>query len=147
MEVADTVRKATPGDLPQISADCRLAMPPGGSVPLLDLAPEGVDPGVPQVWDFLEGLMGLPGQDLEAHIRDSRGDRSTEAWRQDAVEFAGQDEGRGGDLREAVRGVVRKAHVDLCLKGLDGLPVGKARVSSTIWATEPSACRAGCRSR
>src|SRR5512132_694055 len=98
-----------------------------GSVSRLNLAPEGVDAGVPLVGDLLEGLVGLPGLDVEARVRDSRGDRSTKARWQDGVEFAGQDEGRGGDLRQAVSGVVGEAHLDLGLKGLDGLLVGGRR--------------------
>jgi hypothetical protein len=45
----------------------------------LDLTPEGLDAGVELVGDFLEGLVCLPGHDLEACARDSGGDRSTEA--------------------------------------------------------------------
>jgi hypothetical protein len=69
----------------------------------------------------------LPGYDFEARVRDSRGDRSTEAWRQDDVELAGQDERRRGDLRKAVFRVVRDADVDLRLEGLDGLLVGEGQ--------------------
>jgi hypothetical protein len=46
-------------------------------VPQLDLAPEGVDPGVPLVGDLLEGLVGLllhDLEDLEAGARDPVGD-------------------------------------------------------------------------
>ena len=71
--------------------------------------------------------MCLPGHDLEARVRDSRGDRSTEARRQDEVELPGQDERRHGDLRKAIRRVVCEADVDSRLKGLDGLLVGKGQ--------------------
>ncbi len=53
--------------------------------------------------------------------------RSTEAWRQDDVELAGQDERRRSDLRKAIRRVMRDADVDLRLKGLDGLLVGEGQ--------------------
>jgi hypothetical protein len=69
----------------------------------------------------------LPGHDLEARVRDSRGDRSTEARRQDDVELAGQDQRRRGDPRKAIFRVVREADVDLRLKGLDGLLVGEGQ--------------------
>ena len=74
--------------------------------------------------------MCLPRHDVEARVRDSRGDRSTEARRQDDVELAGQDKRRRGDLRKAILRVMREADVDLRLKGLDGLLVGKASASS-----------------
>ena len=77
--------------------------PERASAPRFDLAPEGLDAGVELVRDLLEGLVCLPGHDVEARVRDSRGHRSTEARRQDDVELARQDERRRGDLRKAIR--------------------------------------------
>ena len=53
----------------------------------LNIAPENIYPGVELVRDFLEGLVGLPGHDLEPRVRDHRGDGSTDARRHDDVEF------------------------------------------------------------
>ena len=83
--------------------------------------------GFELVRDLLEGLVCLPRHDLEVRVRDSRCHRSTDARRQDDVELAGQDECRRGDLRKAIRRVVREAHVNLRLKGLDGLLVGEGQ--------------------
>jgi protein-arginine deiminase len=47
----------------------------------LDLAPEGVDAGVPFVRDLLERLMGLVHHDLEPSAGDCVGHGSTDAWR------------------------------------------------------------------
>jgi hypothetical protein len=66
-----------------------------------------------------EGLVRLAWHDLEARVRDCCGDGSTEARRQADVELGGQDERRRGDLRKAVRRVMREAGVDLRLKALE----------------------------
>jgi hypothetical protein len=93
----------------------------------VDVAPEGVDAGVELVRDLLEGLMGFAGHDLEERVRDLGGNGSTEARRQDDVELPGDDERWGGDAREAVGRVMRKAGVDLRLEGVDGLLVGEGQ--------------------
>jgi hypothetical protein len=65
----------------------------------LELAPEGVEAGVPLVRDLLEGLVGFPRQDGKACVGDCRGNGPADARWQDDVELAGQDERRRGDLR------------------------------------------------
>jgi hypothetical protein len=63
-----------------------------------DLPPEVVDPGVELVGDFLEGLVGLLSQHLEACARDALGDGSAKARRGDEVEAASQYECLGRDV-------------------------------------------------
>src|SRR3954466_8722930 len=118
-------RSGHPTPKRQVRSSTSATPPEWSSAPHLNLPPEGVHPGVPLVWDLLEGLVGLSGHDLEACLWDCLGDRSPDARRQDVVELPGQDQRRRGDLRKAVRRVVPEAHVDLCLKCLDGLLVGE----------------------
>ena len=45
--------------------------------------------------------MGLSVHDLEARVRDLRGDKRPDARREEVVEFPGEDERRRCDPREA----------------------------------------------
>src|SRR5918997_526855 len=96
-------RKATLQARPRLLTVSQSACPEARvTAPRLDLAPEGLRAGVELVRDLLEGLMCLPGHDVEARVRDPRGDRPTEARRQDDVELAGQDKRLRGDLRKTI---------------------------------------------
>jgi len=60
-------------------------------VPHLDLAPEGVDSGVPPVRDLLEGLVGLL-HDLEPGAGDQLGNGAAKRRAGGRVATAGHDE-------------------------------------------------------
>jgi hypothetical protein len=91
----------------------------------LNVPPEGIDTGVPLVWDLLEGLVGLPRHDVEARIgipaatdRPKRGGKMMSNSPDRTSVGAAISERRSGR-------VVRNAHINLRLKGLDGLLVGE----------------------
>jgi hypothetical protein len=94
-----------------------------GSVPHLDLAPEAVDPGRSTRPGLLERLMGLVLHDLEAGAGDQLGNGAAKLRARGRVAAAGQDEGRGGDLREVVGRVVVEEGVQVALQVLGRLLV------------------------
>lgn len=76
------------------------------SGPRLDLAPEGVDAGVPSVRYLLKGLMGLLEHDLELRAGDPLRDGAAKLRTSSRVAAAAEDERRCGDPRQSVGRVV-----------------------------------------
>src|SRR5687767_11637136 len=73
------------------------APPECRSAACVDLAPEGVDAGVPLGGHLLEGLVGLLFHELEAGAGDQVGDGAAELRARGHVEPAGEHERGRGD--------------------------------------------------